>query len=84
MIVLTLVVVAIVGFSMGRVSTQAAGPRPAQPTVTVHPGETLWEIAARVAPHADPRALVLQIEAINHLGGPRVFTGQQLLLPRSA
>ena len=83
-VILTLLVVAIVGFSMGRVSTQAAGPAKPLPTVTVAPGQTLWQIATRVAPHADPRAMVLQLEALNHLHGAAVMSGQRLLLPRSS
>ena len=82
-VVLTLLVVAVVGFSMGRVSSQAAGPAQPLPTVTVQPGETLWQIATRVAPHADPRAMVLQLETLNHLRGAAVMSGQRLLLPRS-
>ena len=72
------------GFTLGRASSQAAGPvthRPL-PTVTVAPGETLWEIAARVDPSGDRRALVDQIEALNHLHDGQVVAGQQLRLPR--
>jgi hypothetical protein len=82
-VILTLLVVAVVGFSMGRVSSQAAGPVRPLPTVTVAPGETLWQIARRVAPHADPRAMVLQLESLNHLPSASVLAGQRLLLPRS-
>jgi Tfp pilus assembly protein FimV len=64
------------------VSSQAAGPSRPLPTVTVHPGETLWQIAARVAPQDDRRVLVLQIEQLNHLDNGRVAAGQQLRLPR--
>jgi hypothetical protein len=81
LLMLTMLIVG--GFTLGRASSQAAGPdahRPV-PTVTVAPGETLWEIAARMAPHADRRALVAQIEAINHLSGGHVMAGQQLRLP---
>jgi len=52
--------------------------------VTVAPGETLWQIARRVSPHADPRAMVLQLEALNHLHGASVLAGQRLLLPRAS
>jgi len=79
-----LVVLIAAGFTLGRGSSQAAGPaahRPL-PTVTVAPGETLWQIAARVDPSADRRALVDQIEALNHLHGGRIVAGQQLKLPR--
>jgi len=77
-----LLLLVLAGFTVGRVSSQAAGPAKPLPTVTVHPGETLWQIAARVAPHDDRRVLVQQIEALNHLADGRVFAGQQLRLPR--
>jgi Tfp pilus assembly protein FimV len=77
-----LALLVLAGFTLGRVSSQAAGPSKPLPTVTVHAGETLWQIAARVAPHADRRALVMQLEALNHLHDGRVLAGQQLRLPR--
>jgi len=80
----TLALLVLAGFTLGRASSQAAGPaahRPL-PTVTVAPGETLWQIAARVDPSGDRRALVDQIEALNHLHDGRVVAGQQLRLPR--
>ena len=81
-VALTLLLLVLAGFAAGRVSSQAAGPARPLPTVTVHAGETLWDIAARVAPHADRRALVEQIEALNGLTTGRVVAGQQLRLPR--
>jgi len=78
----TLALLVLAGFTLGRVSSQAAGPSKPLPTVTVHAGETLWQIAARVAPHADRRALVMQLETLNHLHDGRVVAGQQLRLPR--
>jgi Tfp pilus assembly protein FimV len=81
-VLLVLAVLVLAGFTLGRVSSQAAGPARPLPTVTVHAGETLWQIAARVAPHVDRRALVLQIEQLNHLRDGRVVAGQQLRLPR--
>jgi len=74
----------VAGFTLGRASSQAAGPvahRPL-PTVTVEPGETLWQIAARIDPSGDRRALVDQIEALNHLRSDQIVSGQQLRLPR--
>ena len=81
-VLMTLLLIVLAGFALGRVSSQAAGPAKPVPTVTVHAGETLWDIAARVAPHADRRALVAQIEALNGLSTGRVVAGQQLRLPR--
>jgi len=77
-----LLLLVLAGFTLGRVSSQAAGPTRPLPTVTVAPGETLWQIAARVAPHGDRRVLVQRIEVLNGLGDGRVVAGQQLRLPR--
>lgn len=38
-------------------------------TVLVHPGDSLWAIAARIAPGTDPRAVVARLEQLNHLSG---------------
>ena len=84
-VVLAMLVLLVVGgFTLGRASSQAAGPAAhrALPTVTVAPGETLWQIAARVDPSGDRRALVDQIEALNHLHDGQIVAGQQLKLPR--
>jgi nucleoid-associated protein YgaU len=81
-VVLAVLVLLVVGFSMGRVSSQAAGnAHRVVHTVTVRPGETLWQIAERVAPSADPRVVVAEIEAANHLRADGVLPGQQLAVP---
>ena len=56
-------------FSTLRVATQAAHrtDRPGHEPVTVHPGETLWQIARRVAPGDDTRDTVLRIRDLNAL-----------------
>ena len=46
--------------------------------VVVEPGDTLWSIAARVAPERDPRAEVADLQARNHLAGAALVPGQQL------
>ncbi|MGH3448485.1 MAG: LysM peptidoglycan-binding domain-containing protein [Nocardioidaceae bacterium] len=51
-------------------------------TVVVKPGETLWEIAGKVAPQEDPRAVIAEIVDLNSLpdaGSIRV--GQPLYVP---
>ena len=81
-VVLMLLVLLVVGFSLG-MAGQAAGPHTpgVARTVTVHPGESLWQVATRVAPDADPRLVVDQLVRINHLTGATVVTGQQLVVP---
>ncbi len=48
-------------------------------TYTVRPGDTLWSIAERADPSADPRPLVAQLTAQD--GSDRVVPGQRLLVP---
>jgi LysM domain-containing protein len=79
--VMTLLVLA--GFTLGHGSSQAADSHPRQTshTLIVQPGESLWSVASRIAPHSDPRAVVADIESLNHLSGPAVEPGQQLAVP---
>jgi len=48
-------------------------------TVVVQPGDTLWTIAAGVAPDADVRITVDQLIALN--GASPIVSGQELVLP---
>ncbi len=84
LVVLSVLVLLVVGFSIGgHVSSQAASSTGIQHahTVTVQPGESLWAVAVRIAPHADPRLVVARIAQINHLPGAEVYAGQQLVVP---
>ncbi|MGB8650195.1 MAG: LysM peptidoglycan-binding domain-containing protein, partial [Mycobacteriales bacterium] len=86
-VLVALVALLLTAFSLGRVGSHAATEAPvAVPLAqtTVHPGETLWAVAKRVAPGRDPRAVVQRIRELNHLDGADVLAGQQLLLPRAA
>ena len=47
---------------------------------TVHPGDTLWSIAAKRY-GGDPREGVWRIEQANRLAGGSLAVGQALLLP---
>jgi Tfp pilus assembly protein FimV len=50
-------------------------------TVTVAPGDSLWSIAERVAPGADPRDVVDAIARLNALDGGQIAAGQSLAIP---
>ncbi|MCI2421861.1 LysM peptidoglycan-binding domain-containing protein [Saccharopolyspora sp. K220] len=52
--------------------------------VEVHAGDTLWEIAGRVAPDSDPRAVVARIVELNGLDKTAVEAGRLLLVPSGA
>jgi hypothetical protein len=56
---------------------------PAQPpavgqTYVVKPGDTLWSIAAAIAPDADPRPVVDALREAN--GGPDLQVGERLII----
>ena len=51
--------------------------------VTVQPGDTLWAIAERVRPDADPRATIARIKDMNGLTSGAAQAGQVLLVPAS-
>ena len=90
-----LVVIAIAGIAAmiwvavaGR--AQAAGHvRPGTPAahsmlrVVVRPGDTLWSIAAKADPTADPRIVIQQIVDDNALSGTAISVGQVLWVPRT-
>jgi LysM repeat protein len=83
LLLLLLVGVVLVAFSLGRTSATAgsAGSRSTPRTTVVQPGETLWSIAHRVAPGADPRDVVSQLSDLNSLGSTPIVAGQRLVLP---
>jgi LysM repeat protein len=51
--------------------------------VVVQPGQTLWSIALRAEPAADPRVIVSQIMEFNALSNDVVAPGERLWVPRS-
>jgi hypothetical protein len=50
--------------------------------VVVRPDETLWSIALRAEPGADPRVVVQRIVEINALSGQVIVPGQRLWVPK--
>jgi hypothetical protein len=72
--------------SLGQVAAQAGSSDPTSSgpvssTWVVQPGETLWVIAERLDPDADPRETVARILAMNDLPSSSVLVGQELLIP---
>lgn len=60
----------------GGAPSAAGGP---SPTAVVQPGDTLWSIAATVAPDVDVRVTVDRLVALN--GTSPIVVGQELVLP---
>jgi hypothetical protein len=82
LLLFALVALLLVAFSLGRTSADAGhGRPPVRPTAVVQPGETLWAIARRVAPAADPRVTIDRLSRLNDLGGRPIVAGQRLVLP---
>jgi LysM repeat protein len=50
-------------------------------TVTVAPGETVWNLANRVAAPGDVRALVSEIISVNNLSSVDIAAGQKVRIP---
>jgi nucleoid-associated protein YgaU len=51
--------------------------------VVVQPGQTLWSIALRAEPTADPRVVISQIVEFNALSSDVVVPGEHIWVPRS-
>jgi hypothetical protein len=49
--------------------------------ISVASGESLWDLAAWVAPDADPRDVVAQFVELNQLSTTEVHPGQRLAIP---
>ena len=59
----------------------ARHPESVPRTVVVQPGDSLWAIARRAEPSADPRATVDAIVAANGIRTSALVPGQRLVVP---
>jgi predicted Zn-dependent protease len=76
--IVTLLVIAGLGW-LGQRSDPAIPQHTA--VVRVGAGETIWDVAARVAPQSEQRAVVDRIRNLNHLTDSEVVPDQQLQVP---
>jgi hypothetical protein len=75
------VTVAIVG-GLGWIGQDASAGIPVKTAVTrVGGGETLWDVARRIAPRADQGAVVHRIRELNGIVGSAIEPGQRLQVP---
>lgn len=59
----------------------ATGTAPTTRQIVVHAGESLWEISERIAPNADPRKTMWDIQQLNNMTTSRLESGQALIVP---
>lgn len=69
------------GFGSGGAVATQDGATATFEYVTVEPGQSLWDIAADVAPAADPREFAAQVVALNQLASSDLQPGQELAIP---
>jgi nucleoid-associated protein YgaU len=79
-VALALAACGLLGLAYVRAAMENRPPQQVQ-TVTVAPGDTLWDIASQRYPDADARLKVRQIEQLNQLDRPTIVPGQHLKVP---
>lgn len=78
--ILAVTATAAIAFISGQ-AADASGSSGTPTIISVHSGETLWQIAERVSPNTDPRDFIADVVAANRLVSPDVVPGQQLVIP---
>jgi hypothetical protein len=75
----------IAGLMFGLGSGEAVATKDAAPDsltwVTVDGGQSLWDLAAEIAPGEDPREFAAQVASFNQLDGAVIQPGQELAIP---
>jgi LysM repeat protein len=75
--------VAAAAFGIGAIGA-AAGTQSSTATyhyVSVEPGESLWQLAESIAPTADPRDVIADIQNLNNLSSGELQPGQRIAIP---
>jgi hypothetical protein len=75
--------IGVVAFGMGAAGA-AAGTHTGATSfsyVSVQPGESLWQLAESIAPNADPRDVIADIQNLNNLSTGELQPGQRLAIP---
>jgi LysM repeat protein len=82
LVLVTALLVTAVAWGPSVVATAGAGQPVPVRTVTVQPGQTLWDIAADSGLGGDPREVVARIQRLNALADPgHLQVGQSLAVP---
>ena len=78
---LGLLMATLVVFGARSAASGEAGTPVRTHTVQVGQGDTLWEIASKVAAPGKTREMVLKIEELNALSSPALREGQRIAVP---
>jgi LysM repeat protein len=62
-------------------ATGEAGTPIATSTVTVYPGDTLWDIAATIAEPGEVKKMIYLIQDLNGMDSSELVAGQKLVVP---
>jgi hypothetical protein len=77
---LTFLIVLVVGWISLAAPSSAPAPVPSA-VVTVHPGQTLWDVARQVAPNGQADQVVGKLRQLNGLVDNSVYPGEVLAVP---
>jgi hypothetical protein len=88
-LVLTAGVVTLIVFGIGWLGsvggTSPETPVPAATTVvTIHSGQTLWDVATSEAPSSAPQDVVDRIQQLNNISDAALYPGERLVVPVEA
>jgi Tfp pilus assembly protein FimV len=88
LVVLAFAILAVLALGVMVASASAAGNHAGTPdvhVVTVHPGDTLWDIAGQAAAASGTQTgqMVQRLEDLNTLNDGMVYVGQQIRVPNS-
>lgn len=81
-VVITLIAMAVAGGAQAANHGRAGAGYQGMRQIVVRPGQTLWTIASRAEPSADPRLVISQIMTANSLSTTVVQAGQLLWVPK--
>jgi len=83
LLVLIAIPVVAIALAFGLSSGGATATNSSTPlaTVTVQPGQTLWQVATRLAPQSDPRDVINDIMSVNRLDSATIQPGEKLEIP---
>ena len=80
--VLAVAVVAAISIFSGQAATAGSDAVKTDFTyVTIHSGESLWQLAGKIAPNEDPRDWITKVVNLNALTSAEVAPGQRIALP---